>query len=189
MVRAVVCGAIAVEKISSAMAASMTGYDTLVPMRLTFVAVAWIALGAAGYFLYTSEQTRSTQAAAARAVDRHASDAEAALTDLRVAQQAYVASGQGVAFWMPKVAATVDTTRSAIASLREAASSGEARAAADEAAAAVGEFVEVDKRARDYIRASQMLMAGDVIFTEGGQLAAVAAQQVELARQAERRAF
>ena len=158
-------------------------------MRLTFVAVAWIALSAAGYFLYSSQLTSSTQAAAARAVDLYAHEASAAITDLRVGQQAYVATGQGVAFWMPKVAATIETTRTAIAGLRQAATNGEARAAADQAAAAVNEFAEVDKRARDYVHAGQMLMAGDVVFTEGGQLAAVAAQQVELARQAERQSF
>ena len=53
----------------------------------------------------------------------------------------------------------------------------------------MGEFAEVDKRARDYIRSRQMLMAGDVIFTEGGQLATVAARKVELARIAEHQAF
>jgi hypothetical protein len=53
----------------------------------------------------------------------------------------------------------------------------------------VAEFADVDKRARDYIRSGQTLMAADVIFTEGSQLAAVAARQVETARLAEHQAF
>jgi hypothetical protein len=153
-------------------------------VRWTFVAASWIALGAAGYFLFTSQQTIAASASAVRAVDQHAREAVDALADLRVGQQAYVASGQGVAFWMPKVAATTDAVNAAISGLRQSAISPEARTAVEEASLAMAGFVEVDKRARDYIRSEQTLMAGDVIFTEGGQLAAAAARQVEAARQA-----
>jgi hypothetical protein len=150
---------------------------------------AWIALGTAGYLVFASQKNSSLQAAAIRAVDLRAREADDALAELRVGQQAYVASGQGVAFWMPKVAATVDAAVVAIKALRESASTAEAHAATDQASAALSEFVEVDKRARDYIRAAQTLMAADVIFTEGGQLATVATQQVEAARLAEHQEF
>lgn len=153
--------------------------------RLTFVAVTWIALGTAGYFLSNFQQRISLSASAVREVDLHAREADDAIAELRIGQQAYVANGQGVGFWMPKVAATVETVNAALTALRQAAMSPEARTALEQASAAVAEFVEVDKRARDYIHAGQALMAGDVIFTEGGQLAAVAARQVETARQAE----
>src|SRR3954470_24105064 len=158
-------------------------------VRSTFVAAAWIALGAAGYFLFTSQKTMSASASAVRATDLHAREADDAIADLRVGQQAYVASGQGVSFWMPKVAATVDTVNSALNALRQSAVSPDARTAAEQALAAIAEFVDVDKRARDYVRSGQTLMASDVIFTEGGQLTAVAARQVETARLAEHQAF
>jgi len=158
-------------------------------MRWLIVAVAWIALGTAGYFVFTSQQTITASAATLRAVDLHAREADDALADLRVGQQAYVATGQGVGFWMPKVAATLATVNAALGALRQTATSPDARAAAEQASAAVAEFADVDKRARDYIHSGQALMAGDVIFTEGGQLAAVAARQVETSRQAERQAF
>ena len=157
--------------------------------RSTFVAVAWIALGAAGYFLFTSQKTMTASASAVRATDLRAREADDAIADLRAGQQAYVASGQGVNFWMPKVAATVDTVNTALNALRQSAVSPDARTAAEQALAAIAEFVDVDKRARDYIRSGQTLMASDVIFTEGGQLTAVAARQVETARLAEHQAF
>jgi CHASE3 domain sensor protein len=157
--------------------------------RMTFVAVAWIALGIAGYFLFNTQKTLAVAASAVRAVDQHAREADDALADLRVGQQAYVASGQGVGFWMPKVAATLDAVNAALNALRQAPASPDARAAGEQASAAVAEFADVDKRARDYIRSGQTLMAADVIFTEGGQLAAVAARQVETARIAEHQAF
>src|SRR5262249_55597299 len=54
-----------------------------------------------------------------------------------------------------------------------------------EAASTIADFQSVDKRARDYLKSGQSLMAGDVIFTEGGQTATAAGHQVEAARLAE----
>jgi hypothetical protein len=153
------------------------------------VAVAWIVLIAAGFFVFQSHQQIQSDAQTLRAADLHAREAADALVDLRVAQQAYVAAGQGVDFWMPKVVSTKDQVAAALAGLRDSIRSVAAKTELDEAIAAMGEFAEVDKRARDYIHSRQMLMAGDVIFTEGGQLATVAARKVELARIAEHAAF
>jgi hypothetical protein len=49
----------------------------------------------------------------------------------------------------------------------------------------VTDFSAIDKRARDYLKSGQPLMAGDVIFTEGSDAAATAARQIETARQAQ----
>ena len=128
-----------------------------------------------------------TRDASVRAFDQHAHDASDALADLRASQQAYVAAGQGVAFWMPKVAATTATVTAALESLRQSANGG-TRTSLDEAAATVAEFSNIDQRAREYLKSGQPLMAGDVIFTEGGDAAATAARQVETARLAEHQA-
>jgi hypothetical protein len=156
-------------------------------IRLTLGAAAWIALGIAAFVLLRSEQQITTRAASLRAFDQHAHDASDALADLRASQQAYVAAGQGVAFWMPKVAATTATVTAALESLRQSADGG-TRTALDEAAATVAEFGNIDTRAREYLKSGQPLMAGDVIFTEGGDAAATAARQVETARLAEHQA-
>ena len=95
--------------------------------RLTCGAVAWIALGAAAFFIIQSEKQLAEVRAAVRAFDVRAREATDGLADLRASQQAYVAAGQGVAFWMPKVATTLDTATTTIASLRQAAKSAEAR--------------------------------------------------------------
>jgi hypothetical protein len=96
-----------------------------------------------------------------------------------------VAAGQGVTFWMPKVAQTAAAITASTAGLRNAAVSAGARREIGEALTALSEFAEVDQRARDYLRSGQLLMAGDVIFTEGGQTAASAARRVEASRLAE----
>jgi hypothetical protein len=152
-------------------------------------AVAWVAIGAAAFFVVHTEQQILDERAAVRAFDLHAREAVDALAEVRAGQQAYVAAGQGVAFWMPKVAARLDTATEIIAGLRQKASGANARAALSEAAGTVADFGDVDKRARDYIRSGQQLMAADVVFTEGGQTTANAARQVETARLAEHQAL
>jgi hypothetical protein len=157
--------------------------------RWTAVAVAWIALGAAASFLFSSEKQIMADAAALRAVDAHAHEATAALADLRAAQQAYVATGQGAAFWMPKVAAALDAVNTALVALHQSAVSPGAQSALNDGTATLAGFGTIDNRAREYIKSGQPLMAGDVIFTEGGQALAKALRQVEMARQAEHQAF
>ncbi|HEY7172210.1 MAG TPA: hypothetical protein VH417_15265 [Vicinamibacterales bacterium] len=157
--------------------------------RLTISAAAWIALGAAAIFVIQSEQRLATRHGGVRAFDLHARETVDALADARAAQQAYVAAGQGVAFWMPRVGALVQQTSGAVAGLREAAASAEARRVLGLAAVAITDFGSIDQRARDYIRTGESLMAGDVVFTEGAEAAANSARQVEAARLAEREAL
>jgi hypothetical protein len=144
-----------------------------------------IALCAAAYFVVRSEKQLAGLRANGRAFDLRAREIADALSDLRAAQQAYVAAGQGVAFWMPKVASTAEAVGTSIATLGTMATSAGARSSVDQAAATLADFTEADTQARDYLRAGQQLMAGDVIFTEGDQSAATAARQVEAARLAE----
>lgn len=144
-----------------------------------------IALGAAAFFVGSSELRLASLRIDGRSFDLHAREVTAALSDLRAAQQAYVAAGQGVAFWMPKVAQTAEAVAGAVVSLRRTATSGAAQSAIDDASAALADFTQVDARARDYLRVGQLLMAGDVIFAEGDQTAAAAARHVERARLAE----
>ena len=84
-----------------------------------------IALGAAAFFVFSSERKLAVLRADGRDFDRHAREITASLSDLRSAQQAYVAAGQGVAFWMPKVGEIADGVTTATASLRSAATGAE----------------------------------------------------------------
>lgn len=157
--------------------------------RFTLSAVAWVAIAAAGYFLVTSEQQLSSQRTALRAFDQQARETAAALADLRAGQQAYVAAGQGVAFWMPKVDVLIKRIAGTVDVLRASATTGDGRQPLVEAAAAIAELNALDRRARDYIRGGEQLMASDVVFTEGSDAGATVTHQVELSRLAEYRAF
>ena len=157
--------------------------------RVTLSAAVWIAIVGAAAFLAYSEREIVALRASTRAFDLRAREATDALADLRVAQQAYLAAGQGAGFWMPKVAGVADMVAQTLAALRPLAASAASRPALDEAAANLAEFNTIDQRAREYIKSGQQLMAGDVIFGEGGQTAATAARQIESARLSEHRTY
>jgi hypothetical protein len=153
-------------------------------LRWSCGVLALIAIGAAAFLLIRSEQQITRQDAALRAFDQHVLDTSAALVDARVGQQAYVAAGQGVAFWFTKTGSSIQTANDGLAALRDAAGPA-ARTALEEAGQTLGEFSAIDQRAREYLKANQQLMAADVIFTEGSDAAATAVRQIETARQAQ----
>lgn len=155
---------------------------------MIFGAATLVAVGAAAFFLFQTEQQIARLKSTLRAFDVRAREATTGLADLRVAQQAYVAEGQGVDFWMPKVASLHQSITGTLAALRQSPLSGGASTALDEAVATVAEFGAIDRRTRDYITSDQKLMAADVIFTESGEAAANAARQIETARLAEHQA-
>jgi hypothetical protein len=156
--------------------------------RLTCGVVALIALAAAALFVVQSENQIAARTTGVRAFDQHAREAAGSLGDVRAAQQAYVAAGQDNTFWMPKVASMAAQVTAAVAGLRETATDATARAALDQAVNTIAMFGDIDKRAREYLKSNQPLMAADVIFTEGGEAAGTAARSVEGARLAERQA-
>jgi hypothetical protein len=151
--------------------------------------VAVLGLAAASTFIFQSDRSLARARATVRAFDLKAQEASTAIADGRAAVQAYVAAGQGVEIWMPKVGSLMDNARVAVDQLRVMASTAPGRAALMEAEATVKEFSNVDRRARDYLRSGQPLMASDVVFAEGSETAGNAARLVETARQAELASF
>jgi hypothetical protein len=152
-------------------------------------ATAWIALGAAAFFLITTEQKIADRRDGLRTFDLRAREAAVALSDARAAQQAYVAAGQSSTYWIPIVATTVQEVAKTLDTLRGAIISATADQALLDAASALTEFGNVDKRVRDYLKADESLMASDIVFSEGSVAAGRAAIQVEAARLAEHQAF
>ena len=157
--------------------------------RLTLSATAWIALGAAAFFLITTEQQVADRRDALRMFDLHAREAAVALSDARAAQQAYVAAGQSSTYWIPKVATIVQEVGKTLDTLRGTVVSAAGGQSLLDAASSVTEFGNVDRRVRDYLKADESLMASDIVFSEGTVAAGRAAVQVEAARIAEHQAF
>jgi CHASE3 domain sensor protein len=154
--------------------------------RLIIGAIAWILFGAGAFLLLDIEQQAAARRLVSQSFDARASDVTAALADVRVAQQAYVADGQDVAVWKPRVETLVAAATSGIERLAASTTSPGARAALAEARVAMTRLESVDEEARVHLGAGRRTMAGELILTEGGRAAVAAARLVDRARNDER---
>jgi len=136
-------------------------------LRLVLVMAGLAAIAAAGFWTWSVEShARGLDAALAQAQD----EGRRALTDaleLRAAQQAYVATGQGEDFWFARVDALGKDLDEVLAIVKGHLASPDAVAAVDEGAAVMQDFRQVDARARELTRGRQISQASDVIFGDG----------------------
>jgi hypothetical protein len=157
--------------------------------RILVVIACICGIAATAFFIRSLEITSSARRAALRDFDRFAREAADGLADVRAAQQAYVAFGQGTGYWMPKVDTTMQRVAAALAALQPSATTPASSSALDQAVAATTEFSNVDARIRQYLETGEQLMAADIVFAEGGKAAAAASQHVERAQIEEQLAF
>jgi hypothetical protein len=157
--------------------------------RFTSSALACLTLGGAAWFLNDVEHSIASRRLSLRQFDVRARETVMTVVDVRLAQEAYLASGQSAEFWIPKVAGAIPAATSTLDTLRSQAATDRARHLLLDAAATLAELTTIDKRVREYLVADQQLMAGDVVFSEGLEAAAKATQQIEAARLAEHQGF
>lgn len=156
-------------------------------LRLTLLGVFVTAAAGAVYFSWTSRTHGYRDAGQAASFDESSVGAERDVLELRAAQEGYVAAGQGDQFWASKVDATTARLHETLTTLRAQATAPDAQTALDNASSALQDFEQMDRRARDHARSGQKLLASDLIFTDGVELAGAATGAVEDARLAERR--
>jgi hypothetical protein len=146
-------------------------------------------VAAAAYVVWKKESEGTAAAAAARAFAERAHAASRALLEIKSAHPGYVAAGQGEDYWIAKVQALIGSTRESLGSLRSAALSANARGELGVAEEALEDFEQIDRRARDYSRNGQRLLASDLVFSDGIEKMDTAVAAVERARLAETEAF
>lgn len=144
--------------------------------------------GAAGYQIFLTEQAVQQQQKAERAFTGLAWQLAVLLSDLRGAQEAYVAAGQNSEYWTEQVAVLLATITSNLTSLRELSTSADGGRALDEASGVIDALREMDGLVRDHSAAGQQLLASDLIFTDGLELVAKASARVDEARGVEQTA-
>lgn len=154
-------------------------------VRIMLLAVFILASGMAAYFVWTSESHIRRSVDDVRAFDQSALDAERRVLELQSAQHAYVAAGQGAQVWITRAAEASTTVKARLEYLRAQASSPRAQTALDNASSAIQDFDQIDRRARDYVRNGQTLLASDVIFADGLESTSAIAASIEDARAAE----
>ncbi len=155
-------------------------------VRIAVVVVTLATLGFTGNQIRLSELALDDEQHVERVFTDLSWDLTLTLGDLRAAQQAYVAAGQDRLYWTARVNSHLGTVRSGLENLRGLAITPASIDALDSADGAVTDLERMDGRAREHVDLEQPLMASDLIFTDGLELAARASTNVELARATER---
>jgi hypothetical protein len=124
-------------------------------------------LGGAAYVMWSEESEGRETADAARQFDDRTRFISRALLDIKGAQPGYVAAGQGDDFWTKKIDALLASAREGFKALRAEARTTQAQTEIETAAAAFEDFEEMDRRAREYARNGQRLLASDLVFSDG----------------------
>lgn len=152
---------------------------TRLPARLTLLFACVAAIGYAAFLAWSSEQRIRLTDDSSRHFDATARATSAGVAELRAAQQAYVAVGQGEDFWFARVSAIFKDLNDKLSTLKSLATAPEAVTAVDDAAGALQDFEQMDRRARDYARGRKLTLASDLVFTDGFDLTKKAGEAVE----------
>ncbi len=155
-------------------------------LRILLLLTAFGAVVAGSLVVFGAERNLTLATAASAGFDAQARAVVDEIWRLQGAQQAYVAAGQGTAYWMTQAAEHLAAVDRGIAELANASSSQATRSAVQAAAASLEQFRALDKRARQYVQNNQSLMASDVIFTESLGALTTAAEHVGAAAENER---
>ena len=157
-------------------------------VRASLVIIMLVVVAASCYrLLLTERQIESARDAQQTFIDL-TWKLDLSLADLRAAQQAYIAAGQDHAYWFARVSSTLGDATSELDDLARSAMAAGAVDALGNARSAVERLERLDQLVRDHATAGQDLMASDLIFTDGAELASQTASQIEVARVSERRA-
>ncbi len=150
--------------------------------RAAVLVVALGSLAAAAYVVFDAEQALKAHQMARTSFDGAAQSVLSDLGRLQSAEQAYVAEGQGVDYWLAQAADAQAKVDRGLAALAGDATGEGTRSAIQAGSGVLEEFRKLDLRARQYLKSNQPLMASDVIFTDGLTAGHAVAEHVSTAR-------
>ncbi len=152
----------------------------------TLIVVIGIAIGlSASYFFKTINTDINNQHSSADVLREKAAALSATIADVRAGQFAYVARGQGEAFWMSRVESLIPELQKQTAEFAAALASPAAQSAFEPAVAALENFRTLDTRVREFVQIGSPLLAADMIFSDGLESTASASAHVTAALNAE----
>ena len=154
-------------------------------LRASLVIAMLGVAAASGYHVFLTEQRIGQEREAAQAFTTLGWKLTVSLADLRAAQQAYVATGQDHSYWMDRATLQLDAVNDDLVKLSRLSTATGTIGALEEAATAIDDLTRMDALARNHSAAGQDLMASDLIFTDGLELARNAASHVDSARSME----
>jgi hypothetical protein len=146
------------------------------------IVVIGVAIGAAASYLLKDLETRiDLQQSSADSLRERANALSTTIGEARTGQVAYVARGQGEAFWMTHVAGLLPALQKQSGDFAASLTAPTAQAAFETAAAALENFGTLDSRVKEFVAGGNSLLAADLIFADGLESAATASTQTAVA--------
>jgi hypothetical protein len=147
-------------------------------MRIIILVIG-VTIGlAATYLLKDLDTQLSRERAATDSLRDRARGVTAAMADLRAAQFACVAQGQGREFWVTQVENILPAVQNHLGAFSDLLTAAAARDAFEPANAAVENFRTLHGRVRDYVTSGNSLLASDLIFSDGLESTSTVSTQV-----------
>ena len=151
------------------------------PVRIVIFVLFVVTVFSAGYRLLDLQQQASTNSKRKTVFDASLNDILVSVSDLRAAQQAYIADGQEGTFWITRVELIQKTILDGLTRLTSLASSDKTAESLSAATTAMSDFSKMDKHVTEYRRNGHRLMASDLIFTEGQEMTNTTAKHLRTA--------
>jgi hypothetical protein len=151
-------------------------------VRLALVVTFLVVLAATGVTLFRAGERAAAVRTATRDFDLASQRILSSLADARGSLQAALVPGQGPEYWLPRALAALESARTGIAALKQRASDGEVLNDLDAAAATVEQLSATRGELARMLRNDLRTQAGNLLFGEGLDAAATAAERVEGAR-------
>lgn len=158
-------------------------------VRFSLVLIMLAVTANSAFTLFQAEQQLEVEQRDEHAFMSQSWKLAVSLSELRAAEQAYVAAGQDINYWVEKVSAAVIDITAGLSTLRKMALTSDATEAIDETTAILGRISSIDVLVREHTAAGQDLMASDLIFSDSFELVTQATTQIELARATEEQTY
>ncbi len=151
---------------------------------MLFVVSALLASAAAfqAFRFSQSDQLNRTRLAS---LERESGNVLVTLSEMRGAQMAYLATGQGPDFWMRRATELATQVDSGLTRMRSVTTDLVAHSHLDAASTALADLVQLDGRARSAVDGNQRFLASDIVFADGLGSAQQLAESVRAARNAD----
>lgn len=145
----------------------------------TLIVVIGIAIGlTASYLLKNIDSDINAHRTSADTLREQAATLSATIADVRAGQFAYVARGQGEAFWMSRVESVIPSLQKQAAEFGASLRTPAAQRAFEPASAALENFRTLDSRVKEFVQSGNSLLAADLIFSDGLESTATASTHV-----------
>ena len=150
-------------------------------IRVLIVVVAVVIGFAASYFLNELDARINTERGSVDTLRDQARVLSATIADVRAGQVAYVARGQGEAFWMAHVDSLLPALQKHAAEFAASLTVPGAQTAFEAASGALENFRTLDNRVKEFVAGGNALLAADLIFSDGLESTSTASTQVAAA--------